>query len=63
MSASGTEITFELGKPVAEFKCSEVGKPLANFTVQKLNFKSGEKSLKIKANSATANRMPTWTRF
>ena len=25
---------FELGKPVAEFKHSEVGKPLADFTMQ-----------------------------
>ena len=30
----GTVRCFELGKPVAEFKYSEVGKPLSDFTVR-----------------------------
>ena len=31
---------FELGKPVVEFKHSEVGKPLADFTMQLSIFKA-----------------------
>ena len=34
VSKAGAKTGFKLGKPVVEFKHSEVGKPLVDFTVQ-----------------------------